>query len=68
MMAMSAAKATIIRTVPHFVCSTLGITFNAVRKRADLAQRERVPRPAGKAGKQLYWSRPEVECWFGERR
>jgi hypothetical protein len=49
------------------IAERLGITLNAVRKRVDLAQWERVPRPAGKAGKQLYWSRPEGERWFGER-
>jgi hypothetical protein len=50
------------------IAERLGITLNAVRKRVELAQWERVPRTAGKAGKQLYWSRPEVERWFGERR
>jgi hypothetical protein len=42
----------------------LGITLNNVRTRAQHAQWERIPRPAGKAGMQLYWSRPEVERWF----
>jgi len=42
----------------------LGITPHALRERTRASLWKRTPRPAGKAGKSLYWSRAEVERWF----
>lgn len=43
-----------------------GISGTAVRARVRQEAWERVPRPAGKAGKQWYWSRPAVQRWLRE--
>jgi hypothetical protein len=39
-----------------------------VRKRVDKSEWQLISKPAGKAGKQPYRLRAEVESWFGERR
>jgi hypothetical protein len=44
-----------------------GISGEAVRSRLAAELWERVPRPAGKAGKHHYWSRADVERWLAER-
>jgi len=52
----------------HEIAERLGITPNNVRVRVDNFEWLRIPKPAGKAGKYLYWFRAEVESWFVERK
>jgi predicted DNA-binding transcriptional regulator AlpA len=42
----------------------LQVTLATLRQRVQAELWKRTPRPAGKAGKSLYWSRAEVERWF----
>ena len=44
----------------------LGISPASLRSRVYAELWDRVPRPAGRAGKSLYWARSEVERWFRE--